>query len=166
MTESPFHAAHLADELPLLVSHRLRQRLDRAGGHGDPGLALAGGRIRIGLAENFADADDLLLVAGMIEEELVALLHLLEIFARREIAHAAPRLAFVAALDLIVPGKFLGLRLHQPMGHVIPPTSKAASARTRSPRPRSIFARAAPRPRPRSACRPNARAPCPAAPAR
>ena len=51
--------------------------------HGDPGLALLGGRIRIGFADHLADADDLLLVAGVIEEKLVALLHLLADAAAR-----------------------------------------------------------------------------------
>ena len=36
----------------------------------DPGLALLGGRVGIVLADHLADADDLLLVAGVIEEEL------------------------------------------------------------------------------------------------
>ncbi len=39
---------------------------------------------------------------------------------RGEIAHAAPGLALLAALDLIVPGKFLGLRLQQPIRHAYP----------------------------------------------
>jgi hypothetical protein len=69
------------------------------------------------LAEDFADADDLLLVAGVIEEKFFALLHRLKMFARREIAHATPRLALLAALDLIVPGKLFRLGLHQPIRH-------------------------------------------------
>src|SRR5580704_7617431 len=138
------HSAHLADELPFVSGdrlhrqaalfhqhhvlelrlgldggerHRLRQCLDRAGGHGDPGLVFFSGRIGKGLAEDFADADDLLLVAGVIEEKFLALLHRLQMLARREIAHAAPRLALLAALDLVIPGKFLRLRLHQPIRH-------------------------------------------------
>src|SRR5580700_7373972 len=254
------HSAHLADELPFVGGHRLhrqaalfhqhhvfelrlrldggerhrlRQCLDRAGGHGDPGLTLLGGRVGKGLAEDFADADDLFLVAGVIEEKFLTLLHRLQMFARREIAHAAPRLALLAALDLVIPGKFLRLRLHQPIrhrhssafvslspragrgwgegayplgselrgisaspshrsamlriaerpphprslrsldlsphagrGYFIPPPSTAASAKILSPRPMSSSRPAAPRRRPRSACRPSARAPCRAAPAR
>ena len=46
-----------------------------------------------------------------------------------EIAHAAPRLAFLAALDLIVPGKFLGLGLQKPIRHRHP---SALSGRVKS----------------------------------
>src|SRR6516225_6054023 len=138
-------SAHLADELPLAIDDRLHretrifgerhvlelcfgldrgerdrlgQRLDRGGSHGDPGLTLLRGRVGIGFANDFADADDLFLVAGVIEEKLLALFHFLEIAARDEVANAAPGLAFAAALDLIVPGKFLRLGFHQPIGHV------------------------------------------------
>src|SRR5208282_3649709 len=144
---SRLRAAHLADELPFLRRHRLHreagvfhqrhvfqlrlrldrgerhrpgQRLDRSRGDGDPRLALLGRRVGIGLADYFADADHLLLGAGVIEEELLALLHLLEMAPRGEIAHAAPRLALGAALDLVVPGKLFRLGLHQPVGHDYP----------------------------------------------
>src|SRR5271166_683206 len=139
-------SAHLADQFPLAVGHgldrktgifgerhvlelrlgldrgerdRLGQSFDRRGGHGDPGLALLRGGIGIGLANDFADADDLLLLAGVIEEKLLALFHFLEIAARDEIAHAAPRLTFAAALDLIVPRKFFRLGFHQPISHCL-----------------------------------------------
>ena len=49
----------------------------------DPRLAGAGGRVRIVLADHFADADDLFLIAGVIEEEPVALFHLLEVARAR-----------------------------------------------------------------------------------
>src|SRR5580700_402349 len=138
------HSAHLADELPFVGGHRLHrqaalfhqhhvfqfrlrldcgqrhrlgQRLDRARRHGDPGLIFFGGRVGKSLAEDFADADDLLLVAGVIEEKFLTLLHRLQMLARGEIAHAAPRLALLAARDLIVPGKLLRLGLHQPIRH-------------------------------------------------
>src|SRR5579863_9860879 len=123
------HPAHLADELPFRVGHRLhrqarvfgerhvlelrlgldrgerhrlRQRLERRRLHRDPRFALGRGRIGKELFDDLADADHLLLVAGVIEEKLLALLHRLEIAARREIAHAAPGLALLAAFDLIV----------------------------------------------------------------
>ena len=48
----------------------------RRGVHGDPGLAFFRGRVRIGFADDLADADHLLLVAGVIEEKIVAFLHL------------------------------------------------------------------------------------------
>src|SRR6516162_6312891 len=138
-------SAHLADELPLAIGHRLHretrifgerhvlelcfgldrgerdrlgQRLDRGGGHGDPGLTLLRGRVGIGFANDFADADDLFLAAGVIEEKLLTLFHFLEIAARDEVANAAPYLALAAALDLIVPGKFFRLGFHQPVRHL------------------------------------------------
>src|SRR5262249_12700982 len=54
---------------------------------------------------------------GVVEEKLLAFFHCLEIAARDEIANAAPGLAFAAALDLVIPGEFLRLSLHQPIGH-------------------------------------------------
>jgi len=68
-------------------------------------------------ADHLDDADDLLLLAGVIEERVVALLHRLEVSARDEVAHAGPRLALGSALDLIVPGKYLGLGFQKPVGH-------------------------------------------------
>src|SRR5437879_4015028 len=79
--------------------------------------------------QHFADADDLLLVAGVIEEELVALLHLLEMAARGEIAHAGPGLALGATLDLIVPGKILRFGLQQPVSHVPSPSGSNSDQR-------------------------------------
>jgi hypothetical protein len=73
------------------------------------------------LADHFADADDLFLIAGVVEKELLALFHLLEVAPRGEIAHAVPRLALGAALDLVVPGKLFRLGLEKPIRHVIPP---------------------------------------------
>ena len=55
------------------------------------------GRVRIGFADHLNDADDPPLGAGMVEEGEVALLHLLEMLAGGEIAHAGPRLALGAA---------------------------------------------------------------------
>src|ERR1700691_3567799 len=69
------------------------------------------------LADDFADGDDLLLPPGVIEKEFFALFHFFQIAPRREIAHAAPCLALGAARDLIVPGEFLRLGLHQPIRH-------------------------------------------------
>src|SRR5580700_3975706 len=137
-----FHAAHLADELPFRIGHRLhrqarvfgerhvfelrfgldrskrhrlQQWLERRGLHRHPRLAFGGGRIGEELLDDLADADHLLRGAGVIEEELLALLHRLEVSACREIAHAAPGLALLAAFDLIVPGELLRLGLQQPI---------------------------------------------------
>src|SRR5580700_473293 len=93
-----FHPAHLADELPFRIGHRLhrqarvfgkrhvlelrlgldrgerhrlRQRLERRRLHRDPRLALGGGRVGKELFDDLADADHLLLVAGVIEEKLL-----------------------------------------------------------------------------------------------
>src|SRR5262249_20906726 len=124
------HAAEGAHDLPLLRGYRLyrqarifRQRhlleprlgLDRRQGHrfrkrfhrldvDREKHALLVGGIVIALAHHLDDADDLLFLAGVIEERVFTLLHRLEISARDEVAHAGPRLALGAALDLIVPG--------------------------------------------------------------
>ena len=81
------------------------------------GSLFAGGRVGERFTNYFADADDLFLVAGVIEKELVALLHLLEMPARCEIPHASPSLTLCATLELIVPGIFLGFSLEQPISH-------------------------------------------------
>src|SRR5262249_31005824 len=127
---------------------------------------------------DFADADDLFLVAGVIEEKLLALFHFLEIAARDEVAHAAPHLAFAAALDLIVPGKFFRLGFHQPVPHLrrssvsfpsvpaMPRLGTAGSIAIRSRLRRSFCRSTSQRPRPRSAYRWRDRAPFQARPAR
>src|SRR5262249_31294689 len=51
------------------------------------------------------------------EERVLALLHRFEISTGDEIAHARPRLALGAALDLVVPGKCLGLGFQKPIRH-------------------------------------------------
>src|SRR5229473_6280727 len=53
----------------------------------------------------------------MIEERAVALLHLLQVALGDVIAHAGPRGALRAALDLLLPRPRSGLGLHQPVGH-------------------------------------------------
>src|SRR5262249_41943231 len=136
--------AHLADELPLGVGHRLHRKarvfgkrhilksrlcldrgerhrfgqgLDGGSGYSDPGLTLFCRRVRISFTDDFADSDNLFLIAGVVEEKLLAFFHCLEIAARDEIAHAAPCLAFAATLNLIIPGELFRLSLHQPIGH-------------------------------------------------
>src|SRR5262249_20901416 len=68
----------------------LLERLDGFDVDHDPGTAV-GGRIGIVLLDHLDDADDRLFVARMIEESELAFLHLLQIAARLEIAHAGPR---------------------------------------------------------------------------
>src|SRR4030095_7006396 len=141
---SLFHPAHFAHQLPLHLGHRLhrwppvfdkcnilepRFGLDgreryRLGqwlvGHSRdryPRLVFRCRWIRERLADYVADPDDLFLVACVIEKELVALLHVLEMPSRREIAYAGPGLTLCATLDLVVPGIFLRLRLQQPICH-------------------------------------------------
>src|SRR5580704_2729917 len=123
------HPAQPAHDLPLLRRHRLHRQARLLGEHHvlEPFVrlharerhrlfqrlarldvdrhehALLVGRIRIGLADHLDDADDLLLVAGVIEEREVAFLHRLEVLAGAEVAHAGPRLPLGALLDLIVP---------------------------------------------------------------
>src|SRR5205823_1681373 len=118
------------------------------------------------------DADDLLLLAGVVEERAVARLHRLQIAARLEVAHAGPRLALGALLDLMLPTETVGLGLQQPVGHGmllslsgiiachtvrlsrdVTPPGTAASAATRSRRRRSRFPRSPRRRRRRSASR-------------
>ena len=68
-------------------------------------------------ADHLDDADDPLLVAGVIEEAEIALLHRLHVARSLPVAHAAPRLAFGAALLLHLPRKRFGFGLEQPIGH-------------------------------------------------
>ena len=62
------------------------------------------------------DADDLLVLARMIEKAEVAQLHGFHVVAGDEIAHARPRLALLAARLLHLPGVLIRLRLEQPVG--------------------------------------------------
>src|SRR5216684_541408 len=99
-----------------LERHRLGQRphrlhVDRAKHRGIVG------RVRIGFPDHLDDADDLLLVAGVIEKRVVAEPHRLEVLPGAVVPHAGPRLALAAALDLVVPGKRLRLGLQQPIRH-------------------------------------------------
>src|SRR5262249_43973788 len=114
-----FQATHFTDEFPLRIGDRLhrqtcifderhvlelrlrlyacerdgfRQWLVGDGRNGDPWVALSGARIGKRFTNHFADADNLLLVTRVIEKELVALFHLLEVPTRRGISHVRPRL--------------------------------------------------------------------------
>src|SRR5262249_55503561 len=95
---------------------RFRERLHRLDVDREKHALLVGG-IVIALADHLGDADDLLLLASVIEQRALALLHLLEIPAGGEVAHAGPPLALGAAFDLIVPGKNVGLGFLKPVGH-------------------------------------------------
>src|SRR6266568_424442 len=75
------------------------------------------GRVRIGFPDHLDDADDLLLVPGVIEKRVIAEPHRFEVLPGAVVPHAGPRLALAAALDLIVPGKRLRLGLQQPICH-------------------------------------------------
>src|SRR5262249_34223113 len=97
--------------------HRFCEWLDRLDVDGDENALLVRW-VAVAFADDFDDADDLLLLAGVIEERVLALLHRFEISARDEIAHAGPRLALGAALDLIVPGERLRLGFQKPIRHV------------------------------------------------
>src|ERR1700744_3514871 len=54
----------------------------------------------------------------MIEEGLVALLHVHEVLARREVAYAGPGLALGALRDLLVPRPARRFGFHQPIRHL------------------------------------------------
>src|SRR5262245_29063678 len=181
-----FRERHLL-EAPLGLDrrqrHRFRKRLHCLDVDREKHAFLVCG-IVIALADDLGDADDLLLLAGVIEQRVLAFLHLLQVPAGGEIAHAGPRLALGAAVDLIVPGKYVGLGFQKPVGHSflplecvgtlpfahpttsIPPRGTAASTTFRSPDPRSRGRRGCRRRRWRSACRRPSRSPSRPAPAR
>src|SRR5882672_6647669 len=122
-------AAHLANPLPLLVGYRLHRktRIFHQDHIGEFGIGFDGGqshrlrhvlyglhvdkaeasrfigRILAVLADHFDDADNLALLARMIKETEVALLHRLHVFGGLEIAHAAPGLALGALRFLMFP---------------------------------------------------------------
>src|SRR5262249_9115030 len=102
--------------------HRIGHRLERLDVDAHE-LSLLVGRIRIGLADHLDDADDAFLVAGVIEEPTLATLHVFEMAARAEIAHAGPRLALFPLPPLMPPAEALGLCLQQPVRHSSPPLS-------------------------------------------
>ena len=72
--------------------------------------------ILMGERRHLHDADDLLVIAGVIEEGEVAELHGEHILARLEVAHAVPGLAGLAARFQHLPREHVGLGLHQPIG--------------------------------------------------
>jgi hypothetical protein len=86
--------------------------------HGSPLAAVGSGNdSRV----TSADADNLFLVARVVEEKLVAFFHFAEMAARGEITHAGPCLALGSALDLVIPGILIRLGLQQPVRHVTIP---------------------------------------------
>src|SRR6185312_15097846 len=76
------------------------------------------------------DADDLLALVGMIEERLVALLHVHEVLTRSEIAHAGPGLALGALRHLLIPRPGRRFGFHQPVRHA---HSSALKGRVKRP---------------------------------
>src|SRR5262249_36137095 len=156
---------------------RVRQRSHRLPVYGSKHRGIVGG-IRIGFADHLDDADDLLLVAGVVEERVVAEPHRLEMRAGAKVAHSGPRLALAAALDLVVPGECLRLGFEQPIRHhyllilspsmgtalLMPPPETAGSRATRSPRRYRTGRPAPPRRHLQSASRRRVRAPSRRAP--
>src|SRR6185369_2543216 len=132
---------------------RLRQRLVRYRGDGHPWLAFGCGRIGERFPGHLGDADNLFLVARVVEDKLVAFFHFAEMAARGEITHAGPCLALGSALDLVIPGILIRLGLQQPVRHVTIPIWGVLSATTRWPRRHSFFPPVPRRRRLRSACR-------------
>src|SRR5262249_40531385 len=104
-----------------LERQRVRQRPHRPDVHGSNPRGIVGG-IRIGFADHLDDANDLLLLAGMVEERVIAEPHRLEMLAGAKVAHPGPWLALAGALDLIVPGE----RIRLGLPHPIPPPSLPA----------------------------------------
>ena len=92
--------------------HRFWQGFDRA--HVDA-LPRAGIVLGIGMGErgHFQNADDLALIARVIEEAEVAKLHsTVLLVARQPVAHAVPGLAALAArFELVLPGEHVGFRI-------------------------------------------------------
>src|SRR5262249_58100069 len=122
-----------------LERHRVRQRPHRLDVHGSKHRGIVGG-IRIGFADHLDDANDLLLLAGMVEERVIAEPHRLEMLAGAKVAHPGPWLALAGALDLIVPGERIRLGLEQPIRHPYLPLfmsrpDTAGSRATRLPYP-------------------------------
>jgi len=95
--------------------HRLGHIADRAHVDTLPHACLILG-IGVRGCAHLDDADDLLVLARMIEKAEVAQLHRLHVVAGHEIAHARPRLALLAARLLHLPGVLLRLRLEEPIG--------------------------------------------------
>ena len=77
--------------------------------------------IGIGLLDDLGDADDLLALVGMVEERLVALLHVDEILPRGEIAHAGPGFALGALCHLLSHDQTDGSDFTSQYAIVIPP---------------------------------------------
>src|SRR5437773_9320468 len=88
-----------------------RQRLDRHEVDGGPVSSLVARRIWVRLAFHPRDAHDGLVVARMIEEDEVSLLHLAQVVTRFEVADAVP--GGLLVLDEARKGVDLGLALRE-----------------------------------------------------
>src|SRR4030095_11103082 len=75
------------------------------------------GRVRMRLRDHLDDADDRALLARVVEERLLALLHGAQVVPRREVADARPLRAFPPFRALLVPRPIVGLGLHEPICH-------------------------------------------------
>src|SRR5262245_59088318 len=76
--------------------------------------------IGIGLLQDFGDADDAGgLDAAVIEEDLVADLHLPHKISRLVVAHAVPAGGLLRRLRQVVNRESLRLRFHQPVFHLL-----------------------------------------------
>src|SRR2546430_15886134 len=107
-----FRERHLL-EAPLGLDrrqrHRLRKRLHRLDVDREKHALLVGG-IVIALADHLDDAHDLLLLAGVIEQGVLALLHLLQVSAGGEVSHTRALPPPGAPPLLILPDTKLRLR--------------------------------------------------------
>ena len=81
---------------------------------GSPALAV---EIRMVLADDLDDADDLPGIAGVKEEGSIALLHFCQIVLGLVVAYAGPGFALGALGRLLIPRPGIRLRLHQPISH-------------------------------------------------
>src|SRR4029453_8811995 len=123
------HAGEAPVRLDLIEADRRRQLLHRGDVDGRPGGV---GRVGMRFRDHLHDPDDRALFSGVVEERLLALLHGPQVIARREVADAGPLRALTPLRDLLVPRPVVRLGLHQPVRHGPNTTPGPAGAAVRS----------------------------------
>ena len=93
------------------------------------------GRIRMRFRDHPDDADDRALLAGVVEERLLALLHRAQVVPGREVADACPLRPVTPFRDLLGPRPLIGLGLQEPMchGHTVADLAGFVDDRQRGP---------------------------------
>ncbi len=97
-------------------------------GSGRTGASGGVARVRKGLADHPGDPDDREPLLGVVVEDLVAQFHSLQVQGGGVVAHAVPN--GLAVAPQVFEAVLVGLRFHEPMGHVVFPLDQRLTVQT------------------------------------